>query len=202
MKTRFTILIILAALLSSCVKEGPRGPEGFPGENGRDGINAYAPELYYFDIQINEYSKERYINDNSQFYNDTWVAYGFIEGLTIQETDLVMVYMHQTTDGGDDNYFQALPYLDYTDNSLSFVQYTYGVMDDNGDLVFGIRKDDGSAPFVNMNDTWTIQYNVYLIKGSQNRNAEIPASINLEDEEALKDYLKITKRKKANFISR
>ena len=201
MKKIFPIVLIFSLSLFSCVKEGPRGPEGFPGQNGSDGADGSSPTLYYFDIPISNYSKERFVDDQTQFYNDTWLAYGYIEGVTIQEQDLVMVYMHQTTDGGTDNYFQALPYLDYVDNSTDFVQYTYGVMDDNGDLVFGIRRDDGSAPFDN-NASWEIQYNVYIIKGSQNRNAEIPSSINLENEETLKEYLNITERKKVNFIAR
>ena len=202
MKKIFPIILIISISLFSCVKEGPRGPEGFPGESGNDGADGSIPTLYYFDIPVSNFSRERFINDQTQFYNDTWSAYGFIEGVTIQEQDLVMVYMHQTTDGGSDNYYQALPYLDYVDNSTDFVQYTYGVMDDNGDIVFGIRRNDGTAPFGNMNASWKIEYNVYIIKGTLSRNAEIPSTVNLEDEEALKEYLNITERKKVNFIAR
>jgi len=202
MKKIFPILIILSSILFSCGKEGPTGPQGFPGNDGKDGADGSAPSLYYFNIPINQYNKERYYEDNSQYYNDAWVAYGYIDGVTIQETDLVMVYMHQTTDGGPDNYFQALPYTDYFDNTRDFNHYSYGIMDDNGDLIFSIRRNDGSAPFNDMNATWEIEYNVYIIKGTNNRQAKIPPSINLENEDALKEYLNINTREKAKFIVR
>lgn len=194
------LFLVASIFLISCDKEGPRGPQGFQGNDGNNGQDGSIPQLYYFDISINNFNKELYYENQNYFYNDAWVAYGFIENVTIQENDLVMVFMHQTTDGGPDNYFQALPYSDYFDNTTDFIHYSYGVMDDNGDLIFTIRRNDGSDPFVDMNATWTIQYNVYLIKGTQNRKAEIPSSVNLEDEVALKKYLNIEKREKVNFI--
>lgn len=192
MKNFIPLLLVVTISFFSCSKEGPRGPQGFPGEDGSD---ATAPQLYYFDIAINQFNKELYYYNSNEFYNDAWIAYGYIDGVVIQETDLVMVYMHQTTDGGPDNYFQALPYSDYFDNSTDFNHYSYGVKDDNGDLVFTIRRNDGTAPFNDMNATWNIEYNVYIIQGTENRNAEIPSYVNLESEEDLKQYLGITERK-------
>ncbi len=194
----FSILLGALFLLSSCSKEGPRGPQGLPGAKGEPGST---PQLYYMDIPINQFKKELFYDDNSQFYNDSWLAYGYIENVTIQPNDLVMVFMHQTTDGGPDNYFQALPYTDYFDNSTDFNHYSYGVMDDNGDLVFSIRRNDGTAPFNDMNATWTIQYNVYILKGQNGKKATIPSNINLSDEKAVKSYLGITEKTKANFVS-
>lgn len=205
MKNTFPIFLILTVFLFSCGKEGPTGPQGFPGEDGRDGINGSegsSPALYYFDIPVNNFNKELYYYNSNEYYNDAWVAYGYIDGVVIQETDLVMVYMHQTTDGGPDNYFQALPYTDYFDNTRDFNHYSYGTMDDNGDLIFTIRRNDGTAPFNDMNATWNIEYNVYIIQATGDRKAEIPAHVNLEDEEALKEYLNISKREKVNFILR
>jgi hypothetical protein len=202
MKNLIPILLVLAISFVSCTKEGPQGPQGVQGYPGNDGQDGTLPQLYYFDIPVNQYNKEVYYDDNSVYYNDAWLAYGYIDGVVIQETDLVMVYMHQTTDGGPDNYFQALPYSDYTDNSEIFNHYSYGIMDDNGDLVFSIRRSNGYAPFDDMNATWAIEYNVYIIKGTQNRKAEIPSYVNLESEEELKRHLGITERKKVNFISR
>jgi hypothetical protein len=199
MKNAIPFILILTISLFSCSKEGPRGPQG---NDGNDGNDASTPQLYYFDIAVNQFNKELYYYNSNEFYNDAWLAYGYIEGLTIQETDLVMVYMHQTTDGGPDNYFQALPYTDYFDNSTDFNHYSYGTMDDNGDLVFSIRRNDGTAPFSDMTADWAIEYNVYIIQGSQNRKAEIPSYVNLENEEELKLHLGITERKKAKFIKR
>ena len=186
---------MLSISLFSCVKENT-GPQGLPGDDGS------TPELYYFDIPVNSYNKEPFYEDNSVDYNNAWVSYGYIDGVTIQENDLVMVFMHQTTDGGPDNYFQALPYNDFTDGTVYYNHYSYGVMDNNGDLIFSIRRNDGSDPFLDMNASWTIQYNVYLLKGTASRKAELPADIYLKDEAALKAYLNVSERKKVNFISR
>ncbi len=199
MKKLFPIFSILIIFLFSCAKEGPMGPQGFPGDDGKDVTGA---KLYYFDMPINSFDKERYYEDQTQFYNDAWVAYGYIEDVTISETDMVMVYMHQTTDGGPDNYFQALPYTDYFDNSTDFNHYSYGTMDNNGDLVFSIRRNDGSAPFNDMNATFNIEYNVYIIAGTKDRSAKIPSSVNVNNEDELKNYLGISETKKAKFIVR
>ncbi|MBN2668338.1 MAG: hypothetical protein JXR60_03830 [Bacteroidales bacterium] len=194
---QIALLSLILVVLSSCIKEGPMGPQGYPGEDGDD---ASTPQLYYFDIPVANFNKELFYEDNNYFYNDAWVAYGYIQGVTITENDLVMVFMHQTTDGGPDNYFQALPYLDYVDGTENFTQYSYGIMDDNGDLIFTIRTNDGRNPYVDMNATWSIEYNVYLVKGTESRKAEIPSDVNFKDETALKQYLGISERKKVEFI--
>ncbi len=199
MKSILPFLLIIVLTFSSCIKEGPRGPQGYPGEDGQDVSSA---KLYYFDMPISNYAKERYYEDNTQYYNDAWVAYGYIDGLVIQETDMVMVYMHQTTDGGPDNYFQALPYNDYFDNSSDFNHYSYGIMDNNGDLFFSIRRNDGSAPFNNMNADFNIEYNVYIMHGTKNKKAEIPSYINIENENDLKEYLNISEAEKINIMAR
>ncbi len=198
----FTFILGILLSLSSCTKEGPRGPQGLPGAKGEAGASGSAPELYYIDIPVNHFKKEIFYDNNSEFYNDAWLAYGAINGLKILPTDLVMVFMHQTTDGGPNNYFQALPYTDYFDNSTDFNHYSYGVMDDNGDLVFSIRRNDGTAPFNNMNANWVIEYNVYVVKGRNGQKATIPASINLSNENDLRKYLGITQKTKAKFIAK
>ncbi len=188
------IMLASALMMFSCTKEGPRGPQGVPGPQGRDGS---AATLYYLDIPVNQFKKEAYYDDNTQDYNDAWLAYGYIEGVSIQENDLVMVFMHQTTDGGPDNYFQALPYTDYFDNSTDFNHYSYGIMDNTRDLVFSIRRNDGTSPFNDMNADWTIQYNIYIVKGSANRKPNIPAYINQNNEKDIKSYLGIKEGYKA-----
>ncbi len=193
----FSILLGTLFLVSSCSKEGPRGPQGVPGVKGEPGSS---PQLYYMDIPVNKFKKEVFYDDNSQFYNDAWLAYGYIDGVVMQPNDLVMVFMHQTTDGGPDNYFQALPYTDYFDNTNDFNHYSYGVMDDNGDLVFSIRRNNGTPPFNDMSATWTIQYNIYILKGNNGKKAMMPSSINLSDEKAVRNYLGITERTKVNFV--
>ena len=200
MKQFIPISLLLLTFLFSCTKEGPRGPQGFPGEDGKDGENTSSTNLYYFDIPVKDFKKEKYYEDDSQYYNDAWLAYGYIEGITIKETDLVLAFMHQTTDGGPDNYFQALPYTDYFDNSEDFNHYSYGILDDSRDLVFSIRRNDGSDPFVDMNASWEIQYNIYIIKGTENRTASLPQYINLENENEVREYLNIPKAEKVNFI--
>ena len=199
MKKLFPIFLVSIIFLFSCTKEGPMGPQGFPGNDGKD---ATGSKMYYFNMPISNFAKEKHYEDQTQFYNDAWVAYGYIENVTIQETDMVMVYMHQTTDGGPDNYFQALPYTDYFDNSTDFNHYSYGIKDNNGDLVFSIRRNDGTDPFNDMNATFNIEYNVYIIAGTKNKSAEIPSSVNINNEEDLKVYLGISKAKKAKFIVR
>lgn len=205
MKKSYIILLVLAVIFTACSKEGPQGPMGYNGLDGRDGFDgqdATLPQLYYFDVPVTDFNKELYQPNPNEFYNDAWLAYGFIQDVVIQETDLVMVFMHQTTDGGADNYFQALPYSDYFDNTDIFNHYSYGTMDDNGDLVFSIRRSNGEAPFSDMNASFSIEYNVYIVKGTQNRKAEIPSHVNLENEAALKEYLNITKREKVEFVTR
>jgi hypothetical protein len=191
------LILVSGLILWSCSKEGPRGPQGYPGNDGSDGST---PKLYYFDIPVNQYNKMADYNNNSYDYNNAWIAFGSIDGVTLTENDLVSVFMHQTTDGGPDNYFHALPYLDYFDNGSDFNQYGYGIMDDNGDLLFSIRRNDGSAPFNDMNATWAIQYNVYVIKGTASRKAELPKDLEFATEKELCDYLGITQRTKAVFI--
>lgn len=216
MKKSYIILLALALIFTACSKEGPMGPPGYDGydgadgrdgKDGKDGIKGdngtgSSPQLYYFDMPVTDFNRADYYNNTNEYYNDAWLAYGFIQDVVILETDLVMVFMHQTTDGGPDNYFQALPYSDYFDNSDIFNHYSYGTMDDNGDLIFSIRRSNGEAPFSDMNASFSIEYNIYIVKGTQNRKAEIPSHVNLEDEAALKEYLNITKREKVEFVTR
>ncbi len=200
MKQIFPIFLLLLVFFSSCSKEGATGPQGFPGEDGKDGKNTTGSHLYYFNIPINQFNKVEYYYDDNQYYNDAWVSYGYIEGITIQETDLVLVFMHQTNDGGPDNYFQALPYNDYFDNSEDFNHYSYGTMDDNGDLIFTIRRNNGNDPFNDMNATWEIEYNIYIIEGTKDKKAELPSYINTENEREIKEFLNIKKYEKNQHI--
>ena len=195
MKKIFILFSIVSVTILSCTKE-ITGPQGMPGEDGSN------PKLYFFDIPVSDFAKVEYYNDNSQFYNDAWLAYGSFNGFVLNEKDMALVYMHQTTDGGPDNYFQALPYTDYFDNSEDFNHYSYGIMDDNGDLIFSIRRNDGTDPFNNMSADFKIQYNVYVVKSSGNKNVNLPKYINIENEQEVKDYLKITEGKKVNFIAK
>jgi len=194
MKNIFILFSIVSISFLSCTKE-VEGPQGMPGEDGSN------PKLYFFDIPVSSYEKAKYYEDNSQFYNDAWLAYGSFDGFALSEKDLVLVYMHQTTDGGPDNYFQALPYTDYFDNSEDFNHYSYGIMDDNGDLIFSIRRNDGSDPFNDMSANFNIQYNVYVIKSATNRKAELPKTLNIENEQEVKAYLNISQGEKIYSIS-
>ncbi len=179
---KILLLSIAVLTLAACSKEGERGPRGYDGLNGRDGLNGSTPQLFPFDIPVRDFSMQTYYEDASQLYNNAWVALGNINGMTINENDLVMVFMHQTTDGGPDNYFQALPYNDYFDGTNNFNHYSYGILDNNGDILFSIRRNDGTQPFDDMNASWTIQYNVYVLKGTAGRKAKLPQGIQTEKE--------------------
>ena len=195
MKKIFILLSIVSITIFSCTKE-VTGPQGMPGDDGAN------PQLYFFDIPVNSFAKATYYGNNNQFYNDAWLAYGAFDNFTLNEKDLVLVYMHQTTDGGPDNYFQALPYSDYFDNSEDFNHYSYGIMDDNGDLIFSIRRNDGTDPFNDMSADFNIQYNVYVVKASNDRKVELPETVNINNEIEVKEYLHITEGKKVSFIAK
>ena len=190
--TLLSVLIILISL-TSCYQQGPMGPmgpQGQSGYNGQDGVDGSTPLVYYFDMQLNQYSP--------QAYNSSWVTYGFVNNYTITNNDLVYVYAYLSSDGAGDNYWQALPFNEYMDNSQIFLEHSFGIMDIDygnyikGDIMFSMRKSDSSAPYSNMNSTALLTYKVIIVKGMQGKKAEIPETVNTKNIYELEKYLNIS----------
>lgn len=190
--TLLSVLIILISL-TSCYQQGPMGPmgpQGQSGQNGHDGVDGETPKVYYFDMKLNQYSP--------QAYNSSWVTYGFVNSYTITNNDLVYTYAYLSSDGAGDNYWQALPFNEYMDNSHVFLEHSFGIMDIDygnyikGDIMFSMRKSDSSAPYSNMNSTAILTYKVIIVRGIQGKKAEIPETVNTKNIYELEKYLKIS----------
>ena len=192
MKTKlFLVLVAVSVILSSCYKEGPVGPSGPRGADGRDGNDATA-KVYYFDIQLNQFK--------SQGYNNSWVTYSYINNVTITDNDLVMAFVNLSSDGNGDNYWQAMPFNEYVDNSDFYIEHAFGIMgmDDDtgnndylaGDIMFSLRTNTGVAPYNPMNSTALLKYNVYIVKGSQGKSAKLPEYVDKNNRAEVEAYCK------------
>jgi len=195
-KLYFILVLSVISLFSSCYKEGPRGPMGPAGPAGKDGEDS--AKLYYFDVKLKDFKPSS--------YNSSWQAFSFINGYTIKETDLVYAFVNLSSDGNGDNYWQALPYNEYVDNTDFFIQHSFGIMaiDDDtgnndylaGDIMFSLRTNTGVAPYTNMNSDAMLHYNVYIVPGTLSKKAVIPENVNPRNKEELEKYLgKIEKHK-------
>jgi len=194
---KLTLLSILLLLISitSCYQQGPMGPmgpQGQSGQNGQDGIDGTTPKVYYFDMQLNQFAP--------QSYNSSWVTYGFIDGYTITDNDLVYAYAYLNSDGdpAGDNYWQSLPFNEYLDNGQEFIEHSFGIMNfDNGnvylkgDIMFWMRRSTGAAPYNPMNSPAILTYKVIVVRGVQGKKAEIPETVNTKNIYELEKYLNI-----------
>ena len=188
-KTLIVSLILIVAGMSSCTKEGPMGPRGY---DGRDGADGATPLVYYFDMPLSSFMYES--------YNEAWNTYSYINGYTITVTDLVMVFVKLSSDGGGDNYWQALPFNEFLYNTDFYIQHSFGIMDIDddtgnnnylkGDIMFSLRASDGYAPYDNMNsDEAMLLYNVYILQGTEGKKAELPVGINPNNREEIEQYV-------------
>ena len=81
-----------------------------------------------------------------------------------------MVFVNLSSDGNGDNYWQALPYNEFVNNTDFYIQHSFGIMDIDddtgnnnylaGDVMFSLRASDGYAPYDNMNSDALLLYNV------------------------------------------
>lgn len=197
---KLSFFLIAALVLTTIGCEGPMGPQGpqgvqgVPGQNGIngvDGADGAIPNVYYFDIPLHNFIYES--------YNEAWNAYGYINGITIQITDLVLVYVNLSSDGNGDNYWQPLPYLEFFNNTGFFVQHSFGIMgiDDDtgnnnylaGDLMFSLRASDGYAPYDDMSSDALLLYNVFIVQGQEGKKAVLPDNIDINDRDQVYQYL-------------
>ena len=194
MKKNLVVFIIMLAVgLSSCTTAiGPTGPAGRDGIDGRDGTDGSTPLVYYFDIPLKNFIYED--------YNESWNAYAYINNLTLINTDLVMIFVNLNSDGGaGDNYWQAMPYNEYFDNTGFYVQHSFGIMDidddsgnDNylkGDIMFSLRASDGLAPYDDMNSEALLKYNVYVLFGEEGKKAQLPDYVDVNNRDEVKKYV-------------
>ena len=180
MKYTFSLLVVATLLMSGC---------GTDGKDGTDGTGE-TPKVYYFDIKLNQFML--------QGYNSSWVTYSFIKDVTITDMDLVMVFVNLSSDGGGDNYWQAMPHNEYVDNYDFFIEHSFGIMgmDDDtgnnnylaGDIMFSLRTNTGDAPYNPMNSTSLLKYNVYIIKGTQGKSAKLPESVDKNNRFEVEEY--------------
>jgi len=191
-KNLLLILVAISVIFSSCYKEGPVGPSGPRGNDGKDGVDGETSKVYYFDIELNKFKP--------QSYNSSWITYSYIDGVTITDNDMVIAFVNLSSDGNGDNYWQAMPYNEYVDNSDFFIQHSFGIMgmDDDtgnneylaGDIMFSLRTNTGVAPYNPMNTTALLRYNVYIIKGTQGKSAKLPEYIDKNSKSEVDAYCK------------
>jgi len=202
-KVHILLAIIVVFGMFSCTKVGPMGPQGEPGQNGangqngEDGEDGTSPAVYYFDVPLNNFQYES--------YNESWNSYYYIEGLTINITDLVMVFVNLSNDGNGDNYWQALSYNEFINNTDFYIQHSFGIMDIDddtgnnnylkGDIMFSLRASDGFAPYDDMSSDALLLYNVYVIKGVEGKKAQLPDGLNPNNREDVKKYVSNLKNK-------
>ena len=180
---------MISISLSSCYKEGPRGPIGPAGPAGKNGEDS--AKLYYFDVQLRDFKPSS--------YNSSWQAFSYIEGYTIKETDMVLAFVNLSSDGQGDNYWQALPYNEYVDNTDFFIQHAFGIMaiDDDtgnndylaGDIMFSLRTNTGVAPYTDMTSTAILSYNVYIIPGTYGKKAKLPDYVDRRNKNEVEAYI-------------
>lgn len=191
------LLVVTGLILTSCYKEGapgpvgPQGENGLNGANGQNGQNGESPKVYYFDVQLKQFT--------SQGYNSSWITYSYVDGITITDNDLVMAYVNLSSDGNGDNYWQAMPHSEYVDNGDFFIQHSFGIMginDDSGNnnylagnIMFSLRTNTGVAPYLNMNTTSLLKYNVYIIKGTIGKKAQIPTFVDVNNKIEVEAYV-------------
>ncbi len=187
------LIVLLAVMITgmfSCKKEGP------PGLDGQDGLNGSVPYVYYIDIPLNAFTREA--------YNGAWNTYATIGGLPIRDQDLAMVYVNLNSDGGDgDNYWQALPYIEYIGNTDVFIQHSFGIMDFNddtgnnayleGDLMLSLTTSDGADPYDVMNSTALLKYNIFVIEGVEGKKATLPKHVDKNNISEVREYVKSIK---------
>lgn len=191
------LIILIAVIITgifSCGKVGPAGPEGPPGRDGLDGATSY---VYYFNVPLSDFVNES--------YNNSWNAYGYIDGVTIMLEDLVMVYVNLSSDGNGDNYWQALPYIEYIGTTDVFIQHSFGIMDIDddsgndyyqaGDIMFSLITSDGFPPYDDMNSDALLKYNVYILKGQEGKKAKLPKHVDLSKKSEVEKYFKSLKEK-------
>ena len=194
-KNLLLILVVVSVIFSSCYKEGPvgpAGPRGSDGQNGADGRDGETSKVYYFDVELNKFKP--------QIYNSSWVTYSFINNIVITNKDMVMAYVNLSSDGNGDNYWQAMPHNEYVDNSDFFIEHSFGIMgmDDDtgndeylaGDIMFSLRTNTGVAPYNPMNTTALLRYNVYVLKGTQGKSAELPEYVDRNNKSEVEAYCK------------
>jgi len=198
-KNLLLILVTISIIFSSCYKEGPVGPSGPRGRDGNDGNDATS-KVYYFDIELNQFK--------SQSYNNSWITYSYIDDVVITDLDMVMAFVNLSSDGYGDNYWQAMPYNEYVDNSDFYIQHSFGIMgiDDDtgnddylqGDIMFSLRTNTGVAPYNPMNSEALLKYNVYIVKGSQGKSAELPEYVDKNNRDEVAAYCKELANKELN----
>ncbi len=190
---KLSLLFALITIISFFVCEGPMGPTGATGANGPQGIQGVpgaSPNVYYFDIPLKNYIFES--------YNNSWNAYGWIDGVTIQITDLVFAYVKLSSDGLGENYWQPLPYCEFIDTNI-FIQHSFGIMDIDddtgngyylaGDIMFSLLASDAYPPYNNMNTDDILMYNVFIINGQEGKKAKLPDGINVNNRDEIKKYV-------------
>jgi len=191
-KNILLILVVVSVIFSSCYKEGPVGPAGPRGSNGQDGVDSETSKVYYFDIELNKFKP--------QIYNSSWVTYSYIDGVTITDNDMVMAFVNLSSDGNGDNYWQAMPHNEYVDELDFFIQHSFGIMgidDDSGnneyfagDIMFSLRTNTGVKPYIPMNTTALLRYNVYILKGTQGKSAKLPDYVDKNNKSEVEAYCK------------
>lgn len=168
---------------------GPMGPSGRDGLDGTDGASS---KVYYFDVALKLFIP--------QSYNSSWQSFNFINDIPLNDNDLVMAFVNLSSDGNGDNYWQSMPFNEYVDNSGYYIEHSFGIMaidDDSGnnnyfagDIMFSLRTNTGVDPYTNMNSDALLLYNVYVIRGTQGKKAELPKSVDRTKKSEVEAYVK------------
>ncbi len=112
MKRIITFISVFALLLTAC--EGPQGPPGF---DGRDGLNADEYAALSFEANV-----------NFQFFDDTGLQEAFVNlPFDILDSDVVLVYRLDeivTIDGIPTDAWSPLPQNFFLDNN-DIIQYVF-----------------------------------------------------------------------------
>jgi len=106
------IVVILSLITIAC--EGPQGPPGFDGEDGIDGS--------IFEAEAFEINVDMTLNSDANTYE--YLASNYSNGITVLESDVVLIYRLEEVDNGVDIWRQ-LPQPILTENGTTFYNFDF-----------------------------------------------------------------------------
>lgn len=181
MKTKTTMIAMLmciAVFINGCAKDGAIGPKGADGKDGKNGLNGTNGtngtnggdgtngedgnanvHNYTFNLNLSAFIGPLTNNSYNQSSNMSFMGNNFID-----EKDAVLLYLFDKSIGST-NYYHALPFLDYYNNTSNFNQhsFTLGATGSANILTFNIRNSSGIQPYTSM--TGTLSYKMVTIAG-------------------------------------
>jgi len=142
-----TLVVACGLILTSCGKDGapgPQGPIGLPGVNGNANVLSYK-----FSVDASNFVGPLAPGYIYQFILDPTTLMG--SGYYVGANDAVLMYFYDQTISGTD-YYNAMPYNDYWDNSSDYNQYSFeiGATGPNNKIFINIRNSNAAQPYANM----------------------------------------------------